>query len=146
MRDPSTLPRRTAADDAPDSDAFTSLCRLRHSKLQAARDLFYIDALIKEEELLHTGKNRFVEMFSIGRNRRAALASGIVMFMQVGADLSSLQFLKSDAANPLEAILWHQRDCLLLVNDLHRVGVHYDPGVRRLVRIRNAQFYLLRSW
>lgn len=146
MRDPSTLPRRTAADDAPDSDAFTSLCRLRHSKLQAARDLFYIDALIKEEELLHTGKNRFVEMFSIGRNRRAALASGIVMFMQVGADLSSLQFLKSDAANPLEAILWHQRDRLLLVNDLHRVGVHHDPGVRRLVRIRNAQFYLLRSW
>ncbi|GAA5939644.1 hypothetical protein JCM3775_002076 [Rhodotorula graminis] len=63
-------------------EAFESLCRLRHTKLQAARDLFMINALLEEEASLVTGKSAIVELFSVPRNRRATVASGTVMFMQ----------------------------------------------------------------
>ncbi|TNY22032.1 hexose transport-related protein [Rhodotorula diobovata] len=63
-------------------EAYNSLCRLRHTKLQAARDLFMINALLEEEASLVTGKAAIVELFSVPRNRRAAVASGTVMFMQ----------------------------------------------------------------
>ncbi|GAA5845328.1 hypothetical protein JCM9279_004843 [Rhodotorula babjevae] len=63
-------------------EAFESLCRLRHTKLQAARDLFMINALLEEEASLVTGKSAIVELFSVPRNRRATVASGVVMFMQ----------------------------------------------------------------
>ncbi|GJN94494.1 hypothetical protein Rhopal_007576-T1 [Rhodotorula paludigena] len=63
-------------------EAFNSLCRLRHTKLQAARDLFLINALLEEEANMPTGKAAFFELFNVARNRRATLASGVVMFMQ----------------------------------------------------------------
>lgn len=63
-------------------EAFASLCRIRHTKLQAARDLFYIHVLIEEENALVSGNNRFLELFTVPRNRRGTLGSGIVMFMQ----------------------------------------------------------------
>lgn len=63
--------------------AFNSLARLRWTKVQAARDLFYMHTLLEiEKELEHTKKNKIVEMFTIGRNRRAMIGSEIVMFMQ----------------------------------------------------------------
>ncbi|ORY86658.1 hypothetical protein BCR35DRAFT_330549 [Leucosporidium creatinivorum] len=61
--------------------AYEPLCRLRHTKLQAARDLYRINALLEEEASISTGRSAIVEMFAVARNRRAALASGIVMFM-----------------------------------------------------------------
>jgi hypothetical protein len=45
--------------------AFESLCRLRYTKLQAARDLFMINALIEEEASVHTGRWAIVEMFAV---------------------------------------------------------------------------------
>ena len=62
-------------------DAFKELCRLRFSPVQAARDLYYIHVLLEAENELK-GRNRVVEMFTIPRNRHAALASWIVMFGQ----------------------------------------------------------------
>ncbi|ELU45113.1 proton myo-inositol cotransporter [Rhizoctonia solani AG-1 IA] len=63
--------------------AFESLCRLRKTKIMAARDFYYIHTLlVAEQELKPSGKWRIVELFTIPRNRRAALASFIVMFMQ----------------------------------------------------------------
>ena len=71
--------------------AYKSLLRLRNSKLQAARDVFFIHAQLEyEEELLAQSglaKNgnmftRFVELFTIPRLRRATNASGIVMLAQ----------------------------------------------------------------
>ncbi|KAJ7616321.1 hypothetical protein DFH06DRAFT_1365471 [Mycena polygramma] len=64
-------------------EAYQSLCSLRRHPLQAARDLFYTTLLLEQEEALkqHHG-NRFLELFTIPRNRRATLASFIVMFMQ----------------------------------------------------------------
>jgi MFS family permease len=62
--------------------AFEAIKRLRFNEVQAARDLFYMSILLHEEEQITRGKNLLIELFTVPRNRRAALASGIVMFMQ----------------------------------------------------------------
>ncbi|TFY64940.1 hypothetical protein EVG20_g5772 [Dentipellis fragilis] len=65
--------------------AFESLVRLRHSPLQAARDLYLfpdIHVLLETERELTQNRNRFLELFTVPRNRRATLAALIVMFMQ----------------------------------------------------------------
>ncbi|ORY86659.1 and other transporter-domain-containing protein [Leucosporidium creatinivorum] len=75
--------------------AYESLCRLRHTKLQAARDLFMINALLEEEASISTGRSAIVEMFAVARNRRAALASGIVMFMQQFCGINVIAYYSS---------------------------------------------------
>ena len=83
-------------------DAFRSLRRLRHTELQAARDLYCasrterlventcsrtltpadIHVLLElEKEASTKTSNKFLELFTVPRNRRATLASSIVMFM-----------------------------------------------------------------
>jgi MFS family permease len=71
--------------------AYQSLLRLRNSPLQAARDLYFIQAQLAYEDLLleqlGLAKNsnffsRFIELFTIPRLRRATQASGIVMIAQ----------------------------------------------------------------
>ena len=65
------------------SKAWHAIQRLRYNKVQAARDLFYIQFLIKaEEEATIAGQSKVREMISVPRNRRAMQASEIVMFMQ----------------------------------------------------------------
>lgn len=69
---------------------FQSLTALRNTDVQAARDMILIYHLLKkEDEVLH--KNRMntkwyqkgvYELFSVHRNRRAVVASLIVMFLQ----------------------------------------------------------------
>lgn len=68
------------------AEAYKSLCRLRNHPLQAARDLYAIDAQLREEDAI-VGKRsnylgRFVELFTIPRVRRATLASFTVMIAQ----------------------------------------------------------------
>ena len=60
-------------------DAFRSMVRLRHHKIQAARDIFYMHTLLETEKEMKKGRNRLVEMLTIPRIRRAAQASWIVM-------------------------------------------------------------------
>ncbi|KAL1296699.1 hypothetical protein AAFC00_000174 [Neodothiora populina] len=62
--------------------AFLALCRLRHTKLQAARDLFLINYQIKEEERIRSVQKPFWELFTTPRNRRAMIASVTCMFFQ----------------------------------------------------------------
>lgn len=71
--------------------AYKSLLRLRNTPLQAARDLYFIHASLVQEDILLEeagfSKNsgpitRFIELWTIPRNRRAAQASGIVMIAQ----------------------------------------------------------------
>ncbi|GAA5951467.1 hypothetical protein JCM3765_005943 [Sporobolomyces pararoseus] len=76
-------------------DAYKALCRLRHTKLQAARDLFMINALLEEEANIATGRAAILELFSVPRNRRAALASGIVMFMQQFCGINVIAYYSS---------------------------------------------------
>ncbi|PLN74730.1 putative MFS myo-inositol transporter [Aspergillus taichungensis] len=63
-------------------EAYEALCKLRPTQLQAARDLYYIHVALKHEEKMREGKQLWVEMFTVPRNRRAAQSSFFVMFMQ----------------------------------------------------------------
>ncbi|KAI0819328.1 hypothetical protein BC628DRAFT_1333246 [Trametes gibbosa] len=76
--------------------AFESLVRLRKSKLQAARDLYYIHVLLQAEEEFQSGRNLFVELFAVPRNRRATLASTIVMFMQQFCGVNVIAYYSSN--------------------------------------------------
>lgn len=82
------------------SDAFHSLVRLRNTDVQAARDLYYIQAQVRlEEEALGGGDiitsdgqerpsgsggyfSRFIQLFMYPRIRRATLAAFVVMIAQ----------------------------------------------------------------
>ncbi|KAH7882036.1 hypothetical protein F5I97DRAFT_1817787 [Phlebopus sp. FC_14] len=77
-------------------DAFNELCRLRFSRVQAARDLYYIHILLEAENEMKRGRNRVVEMFTIPRNRNAALASWIVMFGQQFCGVNVIAYYSSN--------------------------------------------------
>lgn len=65
--------------------AYVNFKILRPTDLQAARDLYYAYVGVELEREINKGKNffsMFMELFTIPRNRRATLASWIVMFMQ----------------------------------------------------------------
>lgn len=72
--------------------AYESMCRLRYSKLQAARDVYYIYTLLEAENSMKLGQNKVLELITVPRNRRALVASEIVMFMQQVSFLSFLSF------------------------------------------------------
>lgn len=95
------------------ANAFRSLCRLRNTPLQAARDLYYIQAQIQEEADIIGKSNyvtRFIELFTIPRVRRATGASFTVMLAQqmcginIIAFYSSTVFVNAGAGN-LQALL-----------------------------------------
>lgn len=86
------------------SAAYKSLLRLRNSPLQAARDLYYINAQLAAEAMLveESGISakaglftRFVELFTIPRVRRATWASGIVMIAQQMCGINIIAFYSS---------------------------------------------------
>lgn len=62
--------------------AYQVMCRLRYTKLQAARDLYYMHTLLEAESHMRLGQNKVLELLNVPRNRRALIASEIVMFMQ----------------------------------------------------------------
>ncbi|KAL8969850.1 MAG: hypothetical protein Q9183_001800, partial [Haloplaca sp. 2 TL-2023] len=62
--------------------AYQSMCRLRHHKLQAARDVYYMHTLLEAEGEIKSGRNKFMEIIRVPRNRRAMVASELVMFLQ----------------------------------------------------------------
>ncbi|KAL1897600.1 hypothetical protein Sste5346_003906 [Sporothrix stenoceras] len=84
--------------------AFKSLLKLRNNPIQAARDLYYMHAML-EYERDHIGQThgpgvigfaqRFGELFTIPRNRRATLASFIVMIAQQLCGINIIAFYSS---------------------------------------------------
>ncbi|CAZ85640.1 unnamed protein product [Tuber melanosporum] len=76
--------------------AFRSLIRLRHSKIQAARDLIYIDVLLEAEKRISNRRNRLVEVFTVPRNRHALQASLTVMIMQQFCGVNVLAYYSSE--------------------------------------------------
>ena len=62
--------------------AYQSMVRLRYSRVQAARDVFYMHTLLEAESDMKLGQSKLLELVRVPRNRRAMLASEIVMFMQ----------------------------------------------------------------
>jgi sugar porter (SP) family MFS transporter len=75
--------------------AYGSFLRLRPTKLQAARDLYYVYTCLEVENAIKRGKNLITEMFTVPRNRRAALASWIVMFMQQFCGVNVIAYYSS---------------------------------------------------
>lgn len=63
-------------------EAYQAMVRLRYNKVQAARDVFYIYTLLEAEKQVDIGKSKVLELITVPRNRRALIASEIVMFMQ----------------------------------------------------------------
>jgi len=72
--------------------AFESLKRLRKSEIQAARDMYYIYVLLEAENEISRNHNRALELFTVPRNARASLASGIVMFMQQFCGVNAIAY------------------------------------------------------
>jgi len=80
------------------AEAYNSLIRLRRHKLQAARDLYYIHTLLKEEAAIigeSTYISRFIELFTIPRVRRATIASFVVMIAQQMCGINIIAFYSS---------------------------------------------------
>ena len=59
--------------------AYRSMVRLRYQKVQAARDVFYMHTLLEAEESIMVRGSKALELIRVPRNRRALLASEIVM-------------------------------------------------------------------
>ncbi|TIC96879.1 putative metabolite transport protein YwtG [Colletotrichum higginsianum] len=80
------------------SDAFKAMCQLRFEKVQAARDLFYANALLQaEKESQGIGKqNRLKEFFAVRRNRNAMIASEVAMFMQQFCGVNVIAYYSSE--------------------------------------------------
>ncbi|CAM6095661.1 unnamed protein product [Calypogeia fissa] len=76
-------------------DAFRAMCRLRRNELLAARDLYYMRAVLEAESNLTKGRNLVVEMVMVPRNRRAMVASGLVMFMQQFCGVNVIAYYSS---------------------------------------------------
>ncbi|ANB15304.1 myo-inositol transporter ITR1 [Sugiyamaella lignohabitans] len=75
--------------------AFQSLLRLRNTKVQAARDLYYMQIMIAINEELNKEHNALFDIFAVGRNRRALYASQIVMFMQQFCGVNVIAYFSS---------------------------------------------------
>ena len=64
------------------SQAYAAMVRLRNTRVQAARDLFYAHVLMKEEQKVVRSGSKAWELVSVRRNRNALVASEILMIMQ----------------------------------------------------------------
>ncbi|KFY63440.1 hypothetical protein V497_02014 [Pseudogymnoascus sp. VKM F-4516 (FW-969)] len=70
---------------------------LRYNKVQAARDQFYIQFLVRAEfESSNTMGNKVKELISVPRNRRAMQASELVMFMQQFCGVNIIAYYSSE--------------------------------------------------
>ncbi|KDQ21959.1 hypothetical protein BOTBODRAFT_26364 [Botryobasidium botryosum FD-172 SS1] len=75
-------------------DAYQGFARFRYNDVQAARDLYYAHILLEEEKKLDRGAG-FLDLFRVPRNRRAALASFILMFMQQFCGVNAIAYYSS---------------------------------------------------
>ncbi|KAB8342805.1 hypothetical protein FH972_022403 [Carpinus fangiana] len=91
--------------------AYDALCRFRPSKLQAARDVYYIHKALEVENEMKEGRNTFKELFTVPRNRRATQSSWFVMFMQQFCGVNviayySTQIFRDAGRSDSEALLF----------------------------------------
>ena len=94
-------------------NAYRSLLRLRKHRVQAARDLYYINAQIEIEHQIigkSTYLSRFFQLFTVPRIRRATLAAFTVMIAQQMCGINIIAFYSSTVfreagAGELQALL-----------------------------------------
>ncbi|KAL2194088.1 hypothetical protein P885DRAFT_71652 [Corynascus similis CBS 632.67] len=95
------------------ADAWRSMEKLRHHPLQVARDIFYIHSQLEIEFEIMKGSNyaqRFVELFTIPRVRRATLAAFTVMIAQQMCGINIIAFysttvFKENGSTEFQALL-----------------------------------------
>ncbi|KXH42165.1 hypothetical protein CSIM01_12397 [Colletotrichum simmondsii] len=75
--------------------AFRSTLRLRHHPVQAARDMYYAHKLLEIETKARSGRN-WKDFFTVRRNRRAALSSYFVMFMQQFCGINAMMYYSTN--------------------------------------------------
>jgi MFS family permease len=76
-------------------DAWKSMIKLRHNEIQVARDIYYISAQLEVENQLVGKTNyvqRFGQLFTIPRVRRANLAAFTVMIAQQMCGINIVAF------------------------------------------------------
>lgn len=74
--------------------AYEAMVSIRFNKIQAARDQFYMNTLLEAEAMV-MGRKKVREMITIPRNRRALIASEIVMFMQQFCGINVIAYYSS---------------------------------------------------
>jgi MFS family permease len=142
--------------------AYASMQRLRFSKVQAARDIFYMHAQLETEASIRRGRNKITELITVPRNRRAMLASEILMFMQqvrsrlLTRTLSSSPFCFLPGERPAfssfqpvhppltrgKTVLRRQHHRLLLVGHLPAGALLGHGGAGGVARLRRHQLPL----
>jgi len=75
--------------------AYESMCHLRFCKVQAARDQFYMHKGLEAEGSIRLGQNKLKEIVTVPRNRRAMIASELVMFMQQFCGVNVIAYYSS---------------------------------------------------
>ncbi|KIP10754.1 hypothetical protein PHLGIDRAFT_22040 [Phlebiopsis gigantea 11061_1 CR5-6] len=78
------------------ADAFKSLLQLRNSSIEAARDIYYTSVMNSLDKQRQPSRNLFAELFGIRRNRRAAVASLLLMFMQQFCGVNAIAYYSSN--------------------------------------------------
>jgi MFS family permease len=86
------------------ADAYHNLIRLRNTPLQAARDLYFMQAMLKHERAMIGDAHgvgvvgfvqRFADLFRIPRIRRATVAAFVVMIAQQMCGINIIAFYSS---------------------------------------------------
>lgn len=95
--------------------ALDSLCRLRNTRLQAMRDLYDIETrlMIEQQFSSHSQSSalgKAFKLFTVRRNRRAAMSSCFLMFMQQ-VSIRRADYCHFIANGP--KVLRCQRHCIL---------------------------------
>ncbi|KAM0155499.1 hypothetical protein ACHAPG_005847 [Botrytis cinerea] len=76
-------------------EAYQAMCRIRHTKVQAARDVFQMHMLLEAENNMGSGQNHVKQLFTVPRIRRAMVASEITMFMQQFCGINVIAYYSS---------------------------------------------------
>ena len=121
-------------------DAYRSLIRLRHTELQAARDLYYIHVQLEEESKIiraDTYFKRLSELFTIPRVRRATLASFVVMLAQQLCGINSKRLSSSFFSILANTVISSYR--FLLIDGVRWSWLQPPSGPFRLARFRCRQ-------
>jgi MFS family permease len=110
------------------TDAFKSVCRLRYTHVQAARDMYYAYKLLQIEAAEREG-HKWTDFFTVRRNRRAAQSAWFVMFMQqVSHEAYHCHLFQVTLRLTHDLVLWCQRHRLLLDAHVPERGLRPGPG------------------
>ncbi|KUI67412.1 Putative polyol transporter 1 [Cytospora mali] len=103
-------------------ESFASFCKLRNSKMQAARDLYYAHRQLREERDAFAGASlgtRVKELFTVPRIRRATAASAWIVISQQFSGINIMAFYSSTI---FQNAGYSTRDCLLASLGFGAVG------------------------